>query len=80
MNSGFWNVPIAQESKHLTAFATPFGLFEFKVMPFGIKSSPAEFQRAVDMVFEEVLDDPTPCYIDDTSTSGEIRASGSGPK
>ncbi|EZG57502.1 retrovirus polyprotein, partial [Gregarina niphandrodes] len=65
MNSGFRNVPIAEESKHLTAFVTPFGLFEFNVIPFGIKNSPAEFQRAMDMVFEEVLDDRTLCYIDD---------------
>ncbi|EZG43249.1 RNA-directed DNA polymerase [Gregarina niphandrodes] len=65
MNSGFWNVPIAEESKHLTAFITPFGLFEFNVTPFGLKNSPAEFQRAMDMVFEEVLDDRTLCYIDD---------------
>ncbi|EZG42641.1 RNA-directed DNA polymerase [Gregarina niphandrodes] len=65
MNSGFWNVPIAEESKHLTAFITPFELFEFNVIPFGINNSPAEFQRAMDMVFEEVLDDRTLCYIDD---------------
>ncbi|EZG42721.1 putative KRAB-A domain protein [Gregarina niphandrodes] len=64
MNSGFWNVPIAEESKHLTAFITPFGLLEFNVIPFGIKD-PAEFQRAMDMVFEEVLDDRTLCYIND---------------
>ncbi|EZG58531.1 RNA-directed DNA polymerase, partial [Gregarina niphandrodes] len=49
MNSGFWNVPIAEESKRLTAFITPFGLFEFIVIPFGIKNSPAEFQRAMDI-------------------------------
>ncbi|EZG58109.1 RNA-directed DNA polymerase, partial [Gregarina niphandrodes] len=59
MNSGFWNVAIAEESKHLTAFITPFGLFEFNVIPFGIKNSPAEFQHAMDMVFEKVLDDRT---------------------
>ncbi|EZG71323.1 putative Gag-pol polyprotein, partial [Gregarina niphandrodes] len=35
------------------------------VIPFGIKNSPAEFQRAMDMVFEEVLDDRTLCYTDD---------------
>ncbi|EZG42716.1 RNA-directed DNA polymerase, partial [Gregarina niphandrodes] len=29
MNSGFWNVPIEEGCKHLTAFITPIGLFEF---------------------------------------------------
>ncbi|EZG43405.1 RNA-directed DNA polymerase [Gregarina niphandrodes] len=61
----FWNVPIAEESKDLTAFVTAFGLFEFNVIPFGIKNSPAEFQRAMDASFEEVLDSSTLCYIDD---------------
>ncbi|EZG44956.1 RNA-directed DNA polymerase [Gregarina niphandrodes] len=34
-------------------------------VPFGIKNSPAEFQPAMDMLFEKVLDDRTLCYIDD---------------
>ncbi|EZG42639.1 putative polymerase polyprotein, partial [Gregarina niphandrodes] len=56
-NSGFWNVPIEEGSKPLTAFITPTGLFEFNVIPFGIKNSPAEFQRAMDACFEPLLGD-----------------------
>ncbi|EZG42850.1 Gag-pol polyprotein, partial [Gregarina niphandrodes] len=71
MNSGFWNVPIEEGSKALTAFITPIGLFEFNVIPFGIKNSPAEFQRAMDSCFAPLLGDNAFCYIDDIVICGK---------
>src|SRR5699024_9289140 len=50
LNWGFWNVPIAESSKKYTAFVSPFGLYEYNVIPFGVKNSPGEFQRAMDKV------------------------------
>eukprot|EP00914_Ancora_sagittata_P023135 GHVO01045847.1.p1 GENE.GHVO01045847.1~~GHVO01045847.1.p1 ORF type:complete len:252 (-),score=22.01 GHVO01045847.1:446-1201(-) len=47
-NWGFWNVPLAEDSKPITALLTCRGTFEYNVLPFGIKNSPAEFQRAMD--------------------------------
>ncbi|EZG43052.1 RNA-directed DNA polymerase [Gregarina niphandrodes] len=70
MNSGFWNVPIEKGCKHLTAFITPIGLFEFNVVPFGIKNSPAGFQRAMDTCFAPMLSDDVFCYIDDVTICG----------
>ena len=65
MNKGFWNVPIEEGCRHLTAFITPFGLYEFNIIPFGIKNSPAEFQRAMDQAFAPILGENAFCYVDD---------------
>lgn len=65
LHSGFWNVPVAEECKHLTAFITPMGLFEFNVVPFGIRNSPAEFQRAMDQAFASIIGVNCFVYVDD---------------
>ncbi|EZG43032.1 RNA-directed DNA polymerase [Gregarina niphandrodes] len=70
MNSGFWNVPIEKGCKHLTAFITPIVLFEFNIVPFGIKNSPARFQRAMDTCFAPTPSDDVFCYIDDVIMCG----------
>ena len=42
-NSGFWQIPLAEESKHLTTFITPVGRFCFNRLPFGLCSAPEHF-------------------------------------
>ena len=60
---GFWQVPLTDRAKEVSAFATPNGLYQYKVMPFGMKNSPATFQRLVNNVICEL--DGCDAYIDD---------------
>ena len=60
---GFWQVPLTDRAKEVSAFATPNGLYQYKVMPFGMKNSPATFQRLVNNVICGL--DGCDVYIDD---------------
>ncbi len=64
---GYWQVPLKEEHKHLTAFTTRQGLFEWNVMPFGLCNAPATFTRLMMSCFapHDVLDKYLVHYIDD---------------
>ena len=47
------------------AFRTRYGLFKWLVMPFGLKGAPATFQRFINWVLREYLDDFCSAYMDD---------------
>ncbi|EYC28494.1 hypothetical protein Y032_0007g3255 [Ancylostoma ceylanicum] len=65
LSSGYWQVKLAESAKEKSAFATTEGLYQFKVLPFGLASSPAEFQRLMMMVLGPLLGDEVSCYLDD---------------
>ena len=47
---GFWQILLTEKAKEISAFVTTDGLFWYKVMPFGMKNSPATFQCLVNKV------------------------------
>lgn len=63
LSKGYWQIPLTQRSKELTAFKTPRGLFHFKVLPFGLHGAPASFQRLMDQVLQGLSF--TAAYLDD---------------
>ena len=66
MASGYWQIPLEEESKKYTAFTCFLGTFEWKVMPFGLTNAPATFQRFMDeMIYEFSLENFSRCLMDD---------------
>ena len=52
--SGFYQIKSAEESSWLTTFNTPFTIFKFERLPFGLVSAPEVFQRAMSDMFEDI--------------------------
>ena len=65
LRGGFWHIPIHPEQKHLTAFRTHRGLYQFRVMPFGLVNAPAAFQRWMECMFGDLRHIGVLVYIDD---------------
>ncbi len=50
LEKGFCQVPLAQEDREKIVFFAHQGLFQFTVMPFGLRNAPTTFQRFMDAV------------------------------
>uniref|UniRef100_K7F0Q0 ribonuclease H n=1 Tax=Pelodiscus sinensis TaxID=13735 RepID=K7F0Q0_PELSI len=64
LTKGYWQIPLTPTSKEKTAFPTPFGLYQFITMPFGLHGAAATFQRLVDRLLRPHQLYAT-AYIDD---------------
>ena len=71
LKHGFFQVPVAEKDRPKTAFVTPNGLFQLRVMPMGLKNAPSRFQRMMTDLLRPA-NAATP-YVDDVliATSGK---------
>ena len=73
MNSGFWQVPMDEESKQYTAFTLgSMGLYECESMPFGLCNAPPTFQRLMQNCLGKLNLTYCLIYLDDVIVFSEM--------
>jgi len=66
INSAFWSIPLRIEDRRKTGFVTQDGHFQWTCLPFGLKTSPAIFQRILSNILrKQGLIEFSVNYIDD---------------
>lgn len=63
--SGYYQIPIAEESRSKTAFVTPDGQYEYTRMPFGLVNAPSMFQRTINKILADAKLKFAVIYMDD---------------
>lgn len=63
--SGYYQIPVAEASQHVTAFVTPDGHYEYTRMPFGLVNAPAVFQNMINKALGNRRFDLAIPYLDD---------------
>lgn len=70
LRAGYWQILMAEKAKEMTAFRTPRGLKQMKVMPFGLKTAPATFQRVMNEILGDLHWNGVLVYLDDIMIHG----------
>jgi len=65
-SGAFHVVELEEDAKPKTAFATPWGLYQFKRMPFGLTNAPATYSRLMQVALRKIPCSKALSYLDDT--------------
>jgi len=71
LQSGFWQIRMAPEDMKKTALITKIGLYDWTVMPFGLKNATSTFTRTMSLVFKELGDKFLKVFVDDLNVHSE---------
>jgi len=63
--SRYSQIKIKESDQHKIAFITPWGNFDYKVIPFGLKNARATYQRAMKSMFHDFIHKIVEVYVDD---------------
>ena len=72
LTHAFLQIPLTPEAKELTTINTPFGLFQYQYLPFGLNVSPGIFQREINKIIAGL--EGTKAYQDDIIVFANSRA------
>jgi hypothetical protein len=74
LQAGYYQILLAPEDKEKTAFNTPTGQYQFKVLPMGLANAPATFQRVMNCAFADMLGKHLLIYMDDLLVMSETQS------
>jgi len=63
--SGYHQTSLKEEDQIKTSFITPFGVYCYTTMSFGLKNAGATYQRAIQMCLDQQIGRNIEAYIDD---------------
>ena len=79
LKSGFWQIGIILQDRYKSTFVVPHGQYQWRVMPFGLKNAPSEFQKRMDDIFKQLpfvivyIDDLLVCSLDVRSHHAHLK-------
>ena len=65
LKNGFYQIPMDPEDVHKTAFAGPYGHYEYRRMGMGLRNTPATFQALMDLTLSDLQGIELCVYLDD---------------
>lgn len=65
LKAGYWQIRVREVDQEKTAFITPFGIYKFLRMPFGLRNAPSTFQRLIDKFRVSLSQIKLLAYLDD---------------
>ena len=71
--SGYNQIRMSPKDAAKIAFRTPIGNFYYTVMPFGLKNVGATYQRAMTVIFHDIMHKEIEDYVDDIVVKSKAR-------